>query len=68
MRLDLYRQDARRVRRLALEVERQVDCYEKNAEVDGALRFLLIRDIARDLLKAAKRGANRYWKESSAPH
>ena len=65
-RLELYQRDARLIRRLALEIERQVGHYERNTEKEGeaeALRFLLIRDLASDLLKVARRGANRYWKE-----
>lgn len=66
MRLDLFAQDARRIRRLAEEVVQQVGFYERNiATGDEAetVRFLIMQTLAERLLRAAARGANRYEKE-----
>ncbi len=66
MRLDLYRRDGRRVRRIALEIAKNVTAFERNVERGGegeALRFVLIETLARTLLRAARRPSKRYWRD-----
>ena len=61
-RLELYHLDGRRVARLAADIAGQVGFYERNScgNEAEALRFLHIRNLAAQLLKDAKRAANRY--------
>jgi hypothetical protein len=64
-RLELYHADGRRVFRLAAEIAAQVGAYERNisrsrGDEAEALRFLLVESLARELLRAARRAANRY--------
>jgi hypothetical protein len=70
-RLDLYRRrDARQIRRQAQEIIRQVNALERHLDEghhNDTLRFLLIRALTRNLLKAAKRPARRYEREHPWP-
>ncbi len=64
-RLELYSVDGRRMVRLAWEIAAQVGAYERNIRSSGdneaeALRFLYIESLAVQLLKVARRAANRY--------
>lgn len=64
-RLELYHADGRRVFRLAADIAAQVGAYERNisrthGDEAEALRFLLVESLATELLRAARRAANRY--------
>lgn len=61
----LYSRDARRVRRLADEIIRQVDNFEANTAEgdDDRLRFLLFLRDGIHLMAVARRGWKRYQKE-----
>ena len=66
MRLDLYQRDGRRIRRLAIEIAKNVTAFERNVVKGGegeALRFILIETLAANLLRAARRPSKRYWRD-----
>ena len=65
-RLELYHRDGRQVKRLAEELVSQVAAFERNIRLPQrepeaeTLRFVLMENLALQLLKAARRGAKRY--------
>ena len=64
-RLELYRMDGRKMDRLAIDLVGQVGFYERNIQDSSlgeaeAVRFLHIENLAVQLLKVARRAANRY--------
>jgi len=62
----LYHRDGRQVKRLAEELVSNVAAFERNVQVSQSdpeaetLRFVLMENLALQLLKVARRGAKRY--------
>ena len=58
----MFTRDARLIRRMALEIVRQTEVYERNAPAGEAeaLRFITMNIDAHKLWKATQRAARRY--------